>query len=160
MASNIPCLFLQAMRTANKISAFLLVPIMLLSFTGASLHLHICRHTGKIYADVNFDPSPSTQAKTCCHESDAQTSCCSGSCKIENNLNQDSCCVDLQKEINTDKDYSPSYNTSKISPADLDITEFRSFGWTAHALNAVSFPPDFRIAWFPPPCQSRTVLIL
>jgi hypothetical protein len=145
----------------HKIASLLLLPLMLLSFSGASLRVHICNHTGAVYTDVYFAEIPhDLHTKDCCHPRDHGYHCCGSSCKMPGEEHKETCCVDLQKKIETDENYISSSTTIKIVPTALDIAGIMPSGISGYEKSAEICPPNFKTAWLPPPFQSRTVLIL
>ena len=154
-------LFLRIMNVFRKITSLFLLPVMLLSFTGASLHVHFCGHTGRIYTDVHFaNLVYDSYYKASCHQNGNEMQCSSGFCETNDSQQDEPCCFDLQNEFTTDKNFSPSSHSPKISLTAIDLTGNTSTGTSGIASQKFSCLPEFRTNWTPPPLQSMTVLIL
>ena len=144
-----------------KITSLLLLPVMLLTFTGGSLHLHFCGHTGKIYTGVHFASlAHDYYDKACCQQPEMEKHCSAGSCETNDTKHNEPCCFDLQNEFTTDKNFSPSSHTPKISLTAIDLKGITSTGTSGIASQKFSCLPEFLANWTPPPLQSMTVLIL
>lgn len=110
------------MKWIQKILAIFLLPVMLLSFTGAELHFHKCGHTGKFYTDVHFIDTDFQRDHTACCSTDHKETCFAESCTKE--VNHDTCCTDLTKEVKTDKNYNFSNYSFKSEIQELILAEY------------------------------------
>jgi hypothetical protein len=154
-------LFLRTMKVFRKITSLFLLPVMLLSFTGASLHVHFCGHTGRIYANIYYaNLAHDSFNNECCHQHENERQCSADSCEKNDLQQDDSCCFDLQNEFTTDKNFSPSSHSPKISITAIDLTGNASTGKSDKASQTFICLPEFRTNRIPPPLQSMTVLIL
>jgi len=104
----------------NKIVSFILIPLMMLSFTELKLHVHICSESGKITTDLH--PSNEVHRVICdCKPLDQEeASCCQDECSRDMIPSAHSCCIDIEKDVNTDANYKL---TSNESSADSVITQ-------------------------------------
>lgn len=96
------------MKTAHKISALLLIPVMFLSITFSGVHVHLCQTSGD--ASVRLFV---VEKEACCHEHD----CCKGSTCRNGHFHdqgmEDGCCVDIKTNFKTDKLFKYSEKTSE-----------------------------------------------
>ena len=112
-----------------------MLPVMIFSFTGASLHVHICSETGETYSDIHLlSFQYKLQQSECLAGIDARNtkelSCCSGNdhdkvnCSIpENYDNHENLhsyfCIDIEQKIETDNNYKFSHHTVRLDPIEI-----------------------------------------
>jgi len=111
------------MSMVQKIISFLLIPVMFISFTGARLHLHKCGTTGELYSDVHFARFNHDHFSEYCSMEDLSSShsCCEKSCENEQE-GVNTCCLDLQKEIETDENFISSTFTYRADPVHIELS--------------------------------------
>ena len=131
-----------------------MIPFILLSLSGSSIHMHYCGHEDKLYADVHMaslrvsgehkcagyvhDQAPeSASEKTCGQDATmnhasttSAESCCSPSpvntCE-EKTMTHDDCCVDVEQPVTTDDDYKSSQFNHKTEITEIHLPEDHSF---------------------------------
>lgn len=119
---------------AHKIISLIILPVMILSFTGASFHLHVCSQTGDVYSDIHLIKHQNEkQDPACCFDNDTDNegkqNRCSGEDKEQNHYSEVSCskkqgtdhacCFDLEKKFETDNDYKYSHYNYRLVPAEV-----------------------------------------
>ncbi len=107
---------------------------MILSFTGASLHVHICSITGDVYSDIHLIKHQNEKHDPACcfgndKDSEGEQNCCSGENREQNNYSgvgcskkqgpDHACCFDFEKKIETDNDYKYSHYNYRLIPAEV-----------------------------------------
>jgi hypothetical protein len=96
---------------------------MFFSFTGSSIHFHICSHTGKIYSDIHLaDIQKHQDANSCCEEDTPNNKHTCDTCQMPEGSDQHAdCCVDIEKEFETDNNYKFTQHNFNSDPAELNI---------------------------------------
>jgi hypothetical protein len=146
------------MKWIHKIVALFLLPVMLISFTGAEFHFHICGHTGKFYTDIHFtDSHHSHELQSCC-EIEETENCCPGTCSVENEYHA-SCCIDLKKEIKTDENYNFSNHTFKSEIHGHALAEFYTSAEPKLPFSNRNFT-EHNPVYLSPPHSSKVQLLL
>ena len=125
------------MSIVHKIISLIFLPLMIFSFTGASLHVHICSKTGDVYSDIHLlnhkhQQHESTSCKnnnagnneglSCCSESDPDKEQCGKTDYYKNHKDSHSCyCIDIETKIETDNNYKFSQRTYKLNPVEIRL---------------------------------------
>lgn len=131
-----------------------MLPVMLVSFTGAKLHFHVCGHSGKMYAGIQFtDYDHDESADDCCSSKDESS--CEGVCSAEKK--HSTCCIDLKKEITTDQDYNFSSNTFKSEIPEITLAVFHVAELQTQEQITI---PSLRTPVYPPPPHSSKIQLL
>lgn len=107
---------------------------MIFSFTGASLHVHICSQTGDVYSDIHLIRHQNEKHDpVCCFgnniENEKEQNCFAGKGQEQNNSSNLSCskkqgpdhacCFDFEKKIETDTDYKFSQYNFRLVPVEV-----------------------------------------
>ncbi len=118
-----------------------MIPFILLSLSGSSIHLHYCGHEGRLYADVHMASLRLSGEHDCAgnshdegyadHSSHASAaSCCDpsavNSCEEETAAHDD-CCVDLEQPVVTDDNYKSSQFNLNFQITGIDLLEDHSY---------------------------------
>ena len=151
------------MKYVNNILFALILPAMILSFTGASFHFHICADSGKIFSHIHLpEHQPDNRDGSCCcgHEQESNKCCdseplSSGECENDNS----DCCFSIEKEIETDSEYNIS--THRYNPEPVEITSL--FHWKPEGFNpqpSGDLFPDPDIFVSPTKLHSSIVLLI
>lgn len=119
----------------NKIISLIILPVMIFSFTGASLHVHICSKTGDVYSDIHLlnhkhehhestgcktNNAGNTEGQSCCSEDDPDKKQCGNTDYYRNHKDSHLCyCIDIEKKIETDNNYKFSQHTYRLDPVEI-----------------------------------------
>jgi hypothetical protein len=104
------------MKIFNKILAFILSAVLILSVSGINFHFHLCGHENKLYADVHF-PNGNQEGINCECSADPK-SCCQTSETSNEHANT---CVDIEKNIKTDGLYQLSQFDFQYQARELQL---------------------------------------
>jgi hypothetical protein len=147
------------MSHVNKILYTLILPVMIFSFTGASMHLHVCSKKGSSISIKLPAHKDNDHSKACCFQSDMKGCCSTHPLETEVNETKAPCCLDFEKKIETDKDYNFSHYKFNSDPVELNsIYDRTSEGYIP--LICESLFPDSEIFDIPPKLHSSIVLLI
>ncbi len=125
---------------------------MILSFTGANLHVHICSNTADGFSDIYLLNSKCEQQESdccpgksvennkdlaCCSENHLDNKNCNDSNHFKNHENSQTCfCFDVGKDIKTDENFKFSHHTYRLD----NVKIISLFTWTSD--NEILLPKE------------------
>ena len=104
------------MRIGMKTLSLLLIPVMMISLSGLTMHFHYCSSEGKLFTHFHSGTFENINFQ-CCNGNNIHESCCADDHVSDNH----SCCLDIISLIITDKDYTGKNSHFSFYPVPLQL---------------------------------------
>ena len=109
------------MKLSGKILSFILIPVLLISITGTTIHIHYCGDENIFFSDIHIPGTFREDHQFICQHNDHSSHSHERVNLCQNDHHE--CCVDIQTSIKTDKVYKTYSLSFQPKPEVNDYTE-------------------------------------